>query len=251
MVNGLDVFRAHFRDYADRYMLIGGAACDLLMSAVGVSFRATKDLDILLCAEALDATFVRAFWDFVRAGAYAIQEKSTGQKQFYRFQKPKTAGYPVMLELFSRVPDALQIAPGSHLTPLPMEEEVSSLSAILMDDDYYAFIRAGRTMRDGLPVVGAEHLIPLKAHAWLDMTRRRANGESVDSSSIKKHKNDVFRLYQVIDPDLAPDAPARVKDDLREFIAAVAAEGVDLKSLAVRGKLDDILGNLRSFYRLV
>ena len=251
MVTGLGVFRAHFREYADRYLLIGGAACDLLMDAAGAAFRATKDLDIVLCVEALDIAFVRAFWDFVRAGGYAMQEKSTGQKQFYRFQKPVRADYPFMLELFARVPDALEIAPGSHLTPLPMEDAVSSLSAILMDEEYYAFIRAGRTERDGLPVVGAEHLIALKARAWLDLSRRRANGEAVDGRSIKKHKNDVFRLYQIIDPERDPAAPDKVKSDLREFIAAVSVEGVDLAVLGVRvGSLDDVLSGLRALYRL-
>jgi hypothetical protein len=44
-----------------------------------------------------------------------------------------------MLELFSRLPDALDHAEGSELTPVPVDDEVSSLSAILMDDDYYAF----------------------------------------------------------------------------------------------------------------
>ena len=34
-----------------------------------------------------------------------------------------------MLELFSRKPDVLQLAEGSHLTPLPMEDDVSSLRA--------------------------------------------------------------------------------------------------------------------------
>ncbi len=251
MVTGLDVFRAHFRDYSDRYLLIGGAACDLLMSAAGAAFRATKDLDIVLCAEALDSAFVGAFWEFVRAGGYAVQQKSTGKKQFYRFQKPTTSDYPFMLELFSRVPDALEIAAGSHLTPLPMEAEVSSLSAILMDDDYYAFIQSGRTEQDGLPVVGVEHLIPLKVHAWLDLTRRRASGESVDSKSVKKHKNDVFRLYQIIDPDAVPVTPDRVRNHLRDFIDAIAAEGVDLVALGVHaGSLDDILSSLRSLYQV-
>jgi hypothetical protein len=46
MVKGLEVFREHFRDYADRYLLIGGAACDLAMSAAALPFRATKDLAI-------------------------------------------------------------------------------------------------------------------------------------------------------------------------------------------------------------
>jgi hypothetical protein len=40
-----------------------------------------------------------------------------------------------MLELFSRQPDVLQVADGSHLTPLPVEEDASSLSAILLDND--------------------------------------------------------------------------------------------------------------------
>ncbi len=31
MVKGLDLFRDHFRDFADRYVLIGGTACDLVM----------------------------------------------------------------------------------------------------------------------------------------------------------------------------------------------------------------------------
>ena len=42
MVKGLEIFRQHFRDYADRYLLIGGAACDLVMSAAALPFRATK-----------------------------------------------------------------------------------------------------------------------------------------------------------------------------------------------------------------
>jgi len=99
MVRGLEIFRSHFREYADRYMLIGGAACDLAMTGAGLEFRATKDLDIVLCVEVLDAAFVNAFWNFVRAGGYQVQEKSTGQKQFYRFQKPANDNYPFMLEL--------------------------------------------------------------------------------------------------------------------------------------------------------
>ena len=51
MVRGLDLFREHFKDFADRYVLIGGTACDLIMSEVGLQFRATKDLDIVLCIE--------------------------------------------------------------------------------------------------------------------------------------------------------------------------------------------------------
>jgi hypothetical protein len=109
-----------------------------------------------LCVEALDAAFAGAF---VRAGNYLIQERSTGQKLFYRFQKPTDENYPFMLELFSRQPDVLQVAKGSHLTPLPMEEDISSLSAILLDADYYGFIRAGRLVE--FPAVSRKHAVKL------------------------------------------------------------------------------------------
>lgn len=251
MVKGLEIFREHFRNYADRYVLIGGAACDIAMTAAGLAFRATKDLDIVLYVEALDAAFVQAFWEFVRMGGYEVQEKSTGEKQFYRFQKPTNADYPFMLELFSRQPDVLQVAEGSHLTPLPVEEDISSLSAILLDNHYYDFIRAGRQESDGLPMVGAAQLIALKARAWLDLSERASRGEQIDSKTIKKHKNDVFRLYQILDPTSDPEAPETVKKDIREFISRMRVEEVDLRSLGLRtGTRDGILAEISKVYRL-
>ncbi len=251
MVKGLEVFREHFRNYADRYLLIGGAACDLAMSAAALPFRATKDLDIVLCVEALDGAFVQAFWEFVRAGGYENQEKSTGEKQFYRFQKPTRPDFPFMLELFSRQPDVLQVSEGSHLTPLPVEEEASSLSAILLDNDYYNFICAGRQEIDGVTTVSAAQLIALKARAWLDLTEREAQGEKIDSKTIKKHKNDVFRLYQILDPTTASVTPEAVKKDMREFIQRMSDEDVDLKSLGLRtGTRDGILAEIANVYRL-
>jgi hypothetical protein len=61
MVEGLEVFREQFRNFGDHYVLIGGAACDIVMTNAGLAFRATRDLDIVLYLEALDAEFVRAF----------------------------------------------------------------------------------------------------------------------------------------------------------------------------------------------
>ena len=49
-----------FHAFNDRYVLIGGTACDLLMSDAGLAFRATRDLDIVLCLEALDREFAEA-----------------------------------------------------------------------------------------------------------------------------------------------------------------------------------------------
>ncbi len=251
MVEGLSRFRDHFREFTDQYVLIGGTACDLFMEEAGLPFRVTKDLDIVLCVEALDRAFVAAFWEFVRGGGYKIQEKCSGDKQFYRFAQPDTEDYPAMLELFSRSPDILSLAEGSHLTPIPVENEIVSLSAILLDDIYYKWIRAGREELDGISVVTPKHVIPLKAQAWLDLTARKQAGETVDSRDIKKHKNDVFRLFQILDPEPVRDVPVAIKTDLKKFITGMESGQVDLKSLGLGSRnKEDILSNLRSIYGL-
>ncbi len=249
MVEGLDRFGRHFESHSGQYVLIGGAACTLAMDAVGRSFRATKDLDIVLCVEALDEAFVGSFWDFVRLGDYKTQEKATGEKQFYRFKQPGSDGFPFMLELFSRVPDALTLRDASHLTPIPIDAAVLSLSAILLEGDYYEFILSGRQIVDGLPIVGPEHLIPLKAKAWLDLSRRKADGEQVDSRDIKKHKNDVFRLSAIIDPEFSTEIPPKVVADVTEFFRHMEAEEIVLSNLGLGGQTrDSILAELRRIY---
>ena len=251
MIEGLDRFKTHFAEYTDKYILIGGAACTVAMENVGQIFRATKDLDIVLCIEALDADFGAAFWQFVRDGGYQSQEKGTRDKQFYRFEKPTTAGYPVMLELFARTPDVLVLAEGSHLTPIPINEEISSLSAILMDDDYYNFLQSGKQIVDDVQIARAEHLIPLKARAWLDLTARKDAGAHVDSDDVKKHKLDVFRLLTIVDPDFGGDVPERIKADISVFVERMKDETVDLKAAGLGNRqLDEVLTELRGIYGL-
>ncbi len=66
MVKGLELFKEHFSSYSKSYTLIGGIACMLSMEQAGLSFRATKDLDIVLCIEALEKQFVEDFWNFIK-----------------------------------------------------------------------------------------------------------------------------------------------------------------------------------------
>ncbi len=249
MVRGLKIFQEHFRKYTHQFVLIGGTACDLAMEEAGLDFRGTKDLDIVLCLESLDNDFAAAFWEFIRAGRYQHQQKSTGKKLFYRFHTPADKDYPFMLELFSRVPDAIKIGDDSHLTPIPVDEEAYSLSAILLNDDYYHFLHSGKKDIEGLPVVGPEYIIPLKARAWLDLNGRKTAGEDVDSKSIKKHKNDIFRLFRIVDPKIIADMPDKVKEGMRQFLDEMESEDIDLKNLGL-GSQDKgaILREMRRIY---
>jgi hypothetical protein len=251
MVEGLEKFKERFRKYNNQFVLIGGAACDQAMTAAGLDFRATKDLDVVLCIEALDGGFIKEFWKFIRDGNYKTRMKETGKKCYYRFQHPGTEGFPAMIELFSRKPDAMDISKGGHLTPIPAGNNVSSLSAILLSDDYYQLVLNGKKEIDGLPVVGPEHLIPLKARAWLDLEKRRVNGEAVSSSDIRKHRNDVFRLFGLIRPEKNIKISGIVKADMREFIKKIQSEIIDFKSLGLKSTpLPSIILVLQKVYGL-
>ncbi len=251
MVRGVDRFREYFKAHSDKYILIGGTACDIAMSQMGLDFRATKDLDIVLVVEAVDAAFGNLFWEFVREGRYQNKQKSTGKFLFYRFYKPADETFPYMLELFAREPDVLELSPDSHLTPIPIDEEASSLSAILLDDNYYEFIVSGKSLADGLPLILQQYLIPLKAKAHLDLNQRNEAGGRVDSKDLKKHKNDVFRLYQTLAMDMRIQLPDPIAADFRRFLDDIIQNPPDLKNLGIKNtSVDVILQNLKTIYNL-
>jgi hypothetical protein len=237
MVRGFESFKSWFQGYEEQYTIIGGTACDILMAEEKLDFRATKDIDLVLILEAITPDFGARFWNYIVEGQYQHCNKSTGAPQFYRFSQPKSSEFPVMIELFSRRADAIQLPADATLTPLPIDEDISSLSAILLDDNYYEFLRNGNM------------IIPFKAKAWLDLSERRQNGEHVDSKNIRKHKNDVFRLTELINPELKIMTPESVRKDIKDFIDRMKEENVDLKQLGIVGRTkEDILRELSKIY---
>ena len=79
MVEGIESFREKFRDYTDCYTVIGGAACDILMSEAEIAFRATKDIDMILILEDKKAEFAKAFWEYIRKSMLQVLPGRRGQ----------------------------------------------------------------------------------------------------------------------------------------------------------------------------
>jgi hypothetical protein len=252
MVKGLDVFRDHFNGFDHQYVLIGGTAATLAMEEAGLEFRATKDLDVVLHIEAIDPGFGNQLWAFIDRGGYEIRQVSeTGRPVLYRFQKPRDGNFPAMLELFCRAPEGIQITAGSHLTPIPVGEAVSSLSAILLNESFYAFIMDGRRVVDGLAWIGAEQLIPLKAHAWLDLSRRKREGEAIDSRDIRKHGNDAMRLSQLLSAESRIDLVPVIATDVSAFLEGLAADtSYDPKQLQIRATTREVIERIALAYGL-
>ncbi|ABE43498.1 hypothetical protein Bpro_1554 [Polaromonas sp. JS666] len=97
---------------------------------------------------------------------------------------------------------------------------------------YYAFIMAGRREVNGLPWVGEDRLIPLKAIAWLELTARKEQGAKVDAKDVRKHLNDVLRLSQLLAPATRIPVDKKIGADMTRFLVAVAADtSIDPKAL--------------------
>ena len=171
MVKGLERFREYFRDFTEQYVLIGGAACDISFENQEAEFRATKDLDMVLVVESLTREFGERFWTFITDGGYQNRQKSTGKAEFYRFEKPYREGFPFMIELFARTGSNLPAE--VSLIPVHIDDNVSSLSAILLNEDYYQLLLEGRTVIDGVSVLDPVRLVPFKIKAWLDLREKK------------------------------------------------------------------------------
>jgi hypothetical protein len=172
MIRGLDLFREHFAEYRKAFVIIGGVACHEWLSTQGLEFRATKDMDMVLIVEAVDAAFVKRFWEFIEAGKYAGLFKAGDDRQLHRFDKPADDKYPVMIEIFSRKPSNVDLAEGQQIVPIKLDADSASLSAILLNDDYYELVRQQHNEEKNLPLANPAALIPLKARAYLDLADR-------------------------------------------------------------------------------
>ncbi|HCE44567.1 MAG TPA: hypothetical protein DET40_13560 [Lentisphaeria bacterium] len=223
MVRGLDKFAEHFKGFEKDYVLIGGTACELCMNRVGLSSRITKDLDIVLILEGRSSKFISRFWDFIRKGGYNNKHKSSGKRIFYRFDKPKDESFPAMIEIFSRNPEMVSVPKGQHLIPIPADEEISSLSAILLDDDYYGFILDSKQEIENIPCIPPTTIIPLKAKAYLDLSQRKREGLKIDDVDVKKHRNDVFRLSGILPDDTNIVLKNAIRKDFRSFLQEMSA----------------------------
>jgi hypothetical protein len=246
MVKGIDRFKAYFRDYTDQYVLIGGAACDISFGSNNAEFRATRDLDVVLIAESLTREFGQRFWEFIRDGGYQNRAKSSGASQFYRFDKPTQEGFPAMIELFARTEYILE--DGAELTPIHIDDSISSLSAILLNDSYYDALLRGRDVIDGFSILRHSWLIPFKAKAWLDLNERNRRGEHVDSRNLKKHRNDIIRMAAELVLERC-ELPEEVKSDMANFIEEMNVTDQEIRNLKLRGvKAEDIRRLLTDMY---
>lgn len=226
-MEGLNKFQETFEAYSDNYVIIGGTACEITMTGTAVRSRATHDIDMIVIAEKMTADFSEHFWQFIREGGYRPEKRKTAKGdtpkyELYRFIDGEP-GYPEMIELLSRHPDILDEPKGLAIEPLPIDEGISSLSAIIMDDDYYYFTINHSRLTYGLRHADSAALIALKTRAYLNLLQDKANGRHVNDRDIKKHRSDVLKNVAIMEEEQVI-APVPIVACVKDFVASIRNE---------------------------
>ena len=97
-------------------------------------------------------------------------------------------------------------------------------------------------------VLDAEHIIPLKMRAWLDLKSKKAEGIHVNARDIKKHRLDVFRLFQLVRENQRIPVPQSIIEDITRFIAQMRQEDIRLTDIGIRRSKDSILDIYSQMY---
>jgi hypothetical protein len=240
-------FAKAFRGFEDSYVLIGGTATTIVLDLVGLHSRATKDYDLVIIDENKDRQFYDVLTQFLNVGDYSETLRDE-KAQLFRFVTDNI-NYPPIIELFCISPQ-FPLQKIGRTTPISFEEG-ASLSAILLDKEYYDLMVTQKIIEKGYSILNDKGLIIFKAKAWLDMRKRRSEGEGQLSKEIKKHLNDVIHLSLLISPDERLSHLTRSKE-IKEDMSMFMHELLEDKSLIPKFKdidetPEEILKNLKSF----
>jgi hypothetical protein len=202
--------------------------------------------------------YMKRFWEFIKAGGYKLgkpDKEEDAHPCFYRFIKPDSKEFPLQVELFSKVPEYVEVPDDVHIVHIPMDGYTSSFSAIILDDAYYDFAVYHSEIVGDIRILKPEALIVLKAVAFLENLRRKEKGDDVAQRDIDKHKKDVYRLAYVFDGSERFEVNDKIREQLEAFISEVEKSPVDGKNM-FRGKgipampMSDFAELLRNIFEL-
>ncbi len=223
-MEGLEKFREAFAEFSDNYVVIGGTACDIVMTGTVVRPRATHDIDMIVIAENITKAFGERLWRFIQEAGYRPEKRKTiegepPKYELYRFLDGKI-GYPKMIELLSRHPNVLGEPKGFVIEPLPLGDDTSNMSSIIMDDDFYHFAIEHSRLTGGIRHADPIALVALKTKAYLNLVADKQEGKHVNSKDIRKHRSDVLKNVVIIE-EASIEAPASIVGCVNDFVSSI------------------------------
>ena len=80
------------------------------------------------------------------------------------------------------------------------------------------------------------------------MTKTKESGKHVNDKDLRKHKNDVFRLIQIVTLEKDINIYGSVEETIKEFIEKMETEPVALNNLGIDMEKEEALDILSKLY---
>ncbi|NEW61549.1 hypothetical protein GSY74_09665 [Sulfurovum sp. bin170] len=212
MIQGIASFTAYFEDFRDDYIVIGGLATAMNMHDLGFTFRATKDIDLVIISKDNEA-FLKKLLNYIEEAGYKTRQRTVNESRhnLFRFLGSDDREFPEQIELFAIHAEDSVMVTNQHIIPIQTPAYYSYLSAILLDRDYFALLVQHSSEIEGLHIASPEVLIPLKIHAYLNLSKEK-------SQDAKKHLKDIIKLSSLLDGETVVFLEGKPRVDMLEFM---------------------------------
>ena len=221
---GLSHFQKYCKEFDEQYVVVGGFATIMLLDEeLGEGHgKATFDIDLVLLTNN-SVELAQRIKQYITDGKYDIQVGEKEQYKYYRFNNPKEENFAKEIELFASNENKLELDDKQRILPIDPEEGLYSLSAIMLDPEYFEMIKNNVNKSGAAPCTNTQATIMLKMSAFYDLKKR-------EDKKKKKHRRDILKLSLLLTGEEEIKLVGRMKEDFDSFIQHLKEE-LDQKSI--------------------
>jgi len=212
---GLSHFEQYFKNFRDSYVVVGGFATLMLLDKqLEGHGKVTQDIDLVLLTTS-SIEMAQKIKAYVREGEYSIQKGEKDNFSYYRFLNPKITNFAKEIELFSIKDYSIILDEGQRIIPIDPEEGLYSLSAIMLDSEYFEMIKNNIDHSNQVPCTNSLATIMLKISAFYDLKSR-------GDDKWKKHRRDIIKLVLLLTGEENLTLNGRMVNDVEFFMKHLA-----------------------------
>lgn len=184
--------------------------------------KATFDIDLVLLTNN-SVEMSQRIKQYINDGEYKIQIGEKDQYKYYRFIEPQKENFAKEIELFASNENDLELDDSQRIIPVDPEEGLYSLSAIMLDPEYFEMIKNNVDKTGRAPYTNAQATMMLKMSAFYDLRSR-------NDKKWKKHRRDILKLALTLTGEEEIKLTGRMKQDFDSFTTYLNDE-VDQKMI--------------------
>ena len=214
---GLSHFQDYCKNFQEHYVVVGGFATIMLLDKeLQDHGKATFDIDLVLLTTT-SVEMSKKIKEYVQEGEYTIQIGDKDQYRYYRFIEPKKENFAKEIELFASNENDLNLEDSQRIIPIDPEDGLYSLSAIMLDPEYFNMIKDNVEKDLRAPCTNTQATIMLKMSAFNDLKK-------ASNKKWKKHRSDILKLSLLLTGEEKIKFVGRMKDDFDSFISHLENE---------------------------